>query len=342
MSHYSQFSILMPSINCDFELLDNVNKILRDPQVSPNQLHIVIDGGKIHEAVKNKFEALGVNLYLLNRNVGVGSALNVGLKSISSQFIRRMDVDDEWVVGSINDLVISLLKDNVIVIGSCLVKKNGRRYKPLVPFLPKGDLNASAFLTGNPITHPTVCFNLKQISKVGGYSEKKAAEDFDLWLRFYLQGVKFFNTDLITVIYSRDLNTASKSLFYKEIVEETFESWFEVVGRDFNLDQKFLGVAVCRGINCDHSKIDIKKYKIDLIDSITKLRELKTNKRLFVNIVLRGAASLISHESKISVVGYFCRVFKYEPLFPIFFMIFTFQDTFKVFYQRTNKAEIQV
>lgn len=321
-------SILIPSLHCDIKLLDNVARILRDPSVHAAQIYIVIDGGNISDEVKTRLESVGVHLLVLEQNVGVGSALNFGLKSISSDFVRRMDADDEWVLGSIDTSLMELLQDNFVVFGTCLTKKNGRYLKPLIPSLPQGELSAYAFLTGNPIVHPTVSFKVDNIIKLGGYSEKRGAEDFDLWLRLYRQGTRFFNTDSKTVIYSREFNSASKSLKYKDVVDEIYDSWFHVVGKDLDLDREFLGMAICRGRNCEHSIEDIRVYETKLIILYRKLRELRLNRRLCVNIALRGMASVAGHESKFQIFIYLLQFFRTAPVFPLQFLFFTFQDYF--------------
>jgi hypothetical protein len=43
----------------------------------------------------------------------------------------------------------------------------------------------------SPLAHPSVMFRRAAVEQSGGYQEHGWAEDYDLWLRFYLQGRRF-------------------------------------------------------------------------------------------------------------------------------------------------------
>jgi hypothetical protein len=43
----------------------------------------------------------------------------------------------------------------------------------------------------SPLAHPSVTFRKNAVDALGGYQEHGWAEDYDLWLRLYLQGARF-------------------------------------------------------------------------------------------------------------------------------------------------------
>jgi glycosyltransferase involved in cell wall biosynthesis len=314
-----QVSILIPALNCDQELQKLIDRMLADQTLESESIFIVIDGGFIQSGVLEFLVSKGVNVKLRQETGGVAAALNSGLESIRSQYVRRMDADDEWIIGSVNSKVIKLLEKHALVFGYSINKKSGMYFKSGIPDLPEGELSRFAFIPGNPITHPTVSFDARCIASLGGYSQFSSAEDMSLWMRVLLEGYSIYNTNSPTVVYSRDKNLASNKLVAQTVSEEVGELWLSLIGNEFELTSNYLSVAICRNLQCGHKTSDIRKYKEDLSKTLKKLRTQPINSRLYINIFTRSVITLIAHESRFKTI-LFClgETIIYPKLVPIF------------------------
>ena len=329
MKAMNDVAILVPSIDCNKDLENMVDQLMLDEALEGVSVIVVIDGGDIEDDVMDYLLKRGVNVKVNPLRGGVASALNLGLDGSPYLFVRRMDADDEWINGSLNATVLKLLREFTLVFGYTINKRNGKYFKSAITDLPAGEISRLAFLPGNPITHPTVCFNSEVIEKLGGYSHS-SAEDLELWMRILVRGYKICNSDLPTVVYSRDQNLASKNLSNKVVLQEVQEKWLELVGEEFGLTVKYLDVAICRNINCEHGSTDIQLYKVDLSRMLKKLRSFPIDSRLYMNIFIRSVITLIAHESKWKTVIFCLSESIRRPTLIPNFVQFYLQDRMKL------------
>ena len=94
-----KFSVLMSVyINDDSTSLDGaINSVLVDQSLKPNQLVIVKDGqlNKGCDEILNKWQSNDlVKIINIDVNIGLGDALNEGLKHCNYNLVARMDSDD--------------------------------------------------------------------------------------------------------------------------------------------------------------------------------------------------------------------------------------------------------
>lgn len=132
----------------------------------------------------------------LKNNVGLGTALNEGLKVCKNDIIARMDTDDICFVDRF-EKQFHYLKDNpdISVIGSNIeefddVPGDLNRYRKLP--LHHNDLYKFAKYR-NPLNHPTVFFRKEHILKVGSYLDMPLFEDYFLWIRLLKEGYQINN-----------------------------------------------------------------------------------------------------------------------------------------------------
>jgi glycosyltransferase involved in cell wall biosynthesis len=323
-------AVLVPTINCDRQLEKMISHALLDETLDGESIFVVIDGGVTEAEIMNSLQAKGVKFKVRAERGGVAAALNSGLEIISSKYVRRMDADDEWINGSLNSDLLNLLGKHTMVFGYTLNKKNGRYFKSAIPDLPEGKLSKFAFLPGNPITHPAVCFDRNKIHELGDYAQFALAEDFELWMRLLLGGYTIYNSNLPTVVYSRDQNLASSKLLSKNVLGEVQEKWLELVGVEFELTEHFLGFAICRNIECEHTSSDVRKYREDLSKTLKKLRDLPLHPRVYMNIFIRSIITLIAHEPKLKTITYcFAETINKPSLLPNYFQMYL-QDRWKL------------
>jgi glycosyltransferase involved in cell wall biosynthesis len=168
--------------------------------VSPTEVILVKDGpltselDNVIEEYKIKYSIL--KIVSLEKNIGLGKALNEGLKYCLYEWIARMDSDDICFPDRFEKQLQFISKNNEItVLGSSMNEfsiqpgdiKSSRKlpetHNELVSFARKR----------NPFNHPTVMFNKKVIEDIGSYQEVPLFEDYHLWLRVIQKGYKVAN-----------------------------------------------------------------------------------------------------------------------------------------------------
>ena len=174
--------------------------LMRDGEVS-QELQTVID-----EYVKNPL----VKYYPLSKNVGLGNALNEGLKNVSHEIVARMDTDDICHPDRF-EKQIRFLEENpdVDMVGGQISEFVGEEDNVLtIREVPCADADIKRFMQSrNPFNHQTVMFRKSAVEKVDGYVELRFLEDYYLWCRMQANGAKFANLPeiLVNVRTSEDL-----------------------------------------------------------------------------------------------------------------------------------------
>jgi glycosyltransferase involved in cell wall biosynthesis len=130
---------------------------------------------------------------------GIIETLNAGLDNCCAPLITRMDTDDRSHPERISRQVEYLNRHPEVGLVSCLVsgfpEKQVRRgfqiyMQWLNSLLTDVNIRREIFIE-SPFPHPSVTFRKDIIKRIGGYQEHGWAEDYDLWLRLYLSGMRF-------------------------------------------------------------------------------------------------------------------------------------------------------
>ena len=142
----------------------------------------------------------------LPRNVGLGNALNEGLKYCKHNLVARMDSDDVSVAERCEMQLrvfeehpeISVVSGTVLEFQTSPEEITGRRE------VPELHEEICAFSKKrNPFNHPAVMFRKAAVEAVGGYSEAYPLfEDYYLWIRMLQNGAIGYNLKE-SVLYMR-------------------------------------------------------------------------------------------------------------------------------------------
>ena len=171
--------------------LDSIyNQTLR-----PDEIVLVKDGiltRELEDVIsieRKKFENQNIDFVCvqLQKNMGLGIALQKGLEKCKYEYIARMDsddiaVEDRFVVGGYID---EFAKEGKIIRTKTMPLKHTELYK-------YGKYR-------NPLNHMTVFFRKKDVLAVGGYQPLKGLEDYYLWSRMLAKGYKIGNIDRVLV-----------------------------------------------------------------------------------------------------------------------------------------------
>lgn len=205
---YEAFSLLMPVYHGDRPeyLRRAFRSAVEDQTVRPGQVVIVRDG-PVSEDLAACLEDLRahsqvpVTFVPLERNGGLGPALDRGLAASWFDVVARMDADDVAMPHRFEiqlpliaeaDIVGSGLLEFVTDIGNVV----GQRVPPTGP----ATIRRYARMH-DPFNHPTVVYRRQAVLAAGGYGDLPLMEDYFLFVRMLASGARAANVSEPLVYY---------------------------------------------------------------------------------------------------------------------------------------------
>jgi glycosyltransferase involved in cell wall biosynthesis len=197
-----QFSVLMSIYYKEkTEYFNRSMQSIWDEQIiKPTEIILVQDGKlteELYSAIDQWQDKLG-NVFKtipLGQNIGLGDALNIGIKHCNYELIARMDTDD--ICSSYRfEKQLKVFVNSDIDICSSWVSEFDNDEKELVSYrkIPEcHDDIVNYSKMRNPINHPAVMYKKSIVDKADGYKKMMWFEDYYLWTRMILDGAKFYN-----------------------------------------------------------------------------------------------------------------------------------------------------
>ncbi len=167
----------------------------------PEEIVIVKDGPLTHalDRIINEYKNKNpskITVVPLKANVGLGLALNEGLKACRNELVARMDTDDislptrceKQLACFANDpdldivgtMVDEFYDDPAKIISSRIVPT---QHEPIYEFAKRR----------SPFNHPTVMYKKSKVLTCGGYSNMRRNQDVNLFARMLFNGCKAMN-----------------------------------------------------------------------------------------------------------------------------------------------------
>ncbi|MCO1654747.1 glycosyltransferase [Pseudonocardia humida] len=196
-----QLSLLLPVWAGDDP--DHLGEAFRSTvteQTRPPDQVVIVRDGPVPEALAQRLKELvaespvPVDLVELDRNVGLGMALDAGLARCRHDVVARMDADDISVPHRFA-VQVPIIEAGADIVGSGLLEFDehsedivGTRTPPTRP----EDIRTRARVA-SPFNHPTVVYRRSMVRGVGGYTDFALMEDYLLWAKMILAGAKVAN-----------------------------------------------------------------------------------------------------------------------------------------------------
>lgn len=167
--------------------------------LKPNEFVIVCDGKLTKELddVLDFFQKENTNLVKivrLEKNVGLGCALNAGMRECSYSIIARMDSDDISMLDRCEKQMQMIQQGYDIVSGT--VQEFTKTPEDAYASRKLPELNADIYRFArrrNPFNHPCVMYRKEAVLLAGGYKDFPFFEDYYLWARMLLEKVNCYN-----------------------------------------------------------------------------------------------------------------------------------------------------
>jgi glycosyltransferase involved in cell wall biosynthesis len=179
-----RISVLIPCHSTNF-LTESIASIQRQT-LNKSLFEVVIVADRVDEAEVIKIvEQSQVSFRIVSAsNPGIVSALNLGVRSISSEFIARMDEDDVMYPNRLEIQLAHLEKNaNCVAVGGQLELMNEFGFEiGTAKFARIVGKSSKDLFVSSPIAHPAAMVRTSAISKINGY-RSFLPEDWDLWVR---------------------------------------------------------------------------------------------------------------------------------------------------------------
>ena len=204
-----KFSVLMSVYEKEKPefLRESLESILVNQTMIPTEVVLVEDGPlnqslySILEEFKSRFSFF--KTIALEKNSGLGIALNEGLKHCNYEWIARMDSDDV-AISTRFEKQVNFIKQNpnIDIVGAEIDEFLNSTSEIVshknVP--TQHDEILKMARRRNPMCHMTVMFKKKSVERAGGYQTLPYVEDYFLWVRMIASGSKLANIDETLVL----------------------------------------------------------------------------------------------------------------------------------------------
>lgn len=188
------------------EFLRECLESLEKQTLPATEIIMVFDGAittELEEVVIQFITILPIKIVRLSQNVGLGKALNEGLKHCSYNWVFRMDTDDICLPERFEKQVNFINKYPNVVLFSGHIAEFSDDKTIITSYrrVPIGDIAIKkSCLKRNPFNHMAVAFCKNIIEEVGGYQHHLFLEDYNLWLRVIAKGYEVANLDETLVL----------------------------------------------------------------------------------------------------------------------------------------------
>lgn len=223
----TEYSVLMPVYKKEQALFlkESIESMLSQTVV-PKDFVIVCDGPLTEELdqVISCYEQQYGELFQIVRlpqNVGLGRALNEGMKHCRFEYVARMDSDDISLPDRMEKQLAVFRDRQVDIVGGTLIEFNEQYPEGLHKRqLPREHDEILKFARRrNPFNHPCVTYKKTSVMNAGGYQHFDGFEDYYLWVRMLTAGMKGYNLpDTILKMRASGMYQRRGGLYYTKLI----------------------------------------------------------------------------------------------------------------------------
>lgn len=213
------YSVLMTVYKEDNpEYFDLALKSMINQTSKPDEI-VLVNDGPIPQKLQNIIDRniattdVYINQVSLPQNVGLGRALNEGIKVARNELLARMDSDDISLPERC-EIQLKMFEEDpeLDIVGCPVIEFDGTPSnivgKREVPFS-----NAAIHKYAkrrDPFNHPTVMYRKSKVEAVGCYGDYRKNQDTDLWIKMLSAGCKGQNCAECLVKFRFEKNTYQK------------------------------------------------------------------------------------------------------------------------------------
>lgn len=253
------FSVLMSVYFKELpRYLDLSLKSITDNQIlKPNEIVLVKDGPLTKELdeVIDKYALKYRNLFKvinLDKNSGLGKALNIGLQYCTYDLVARMDTDDIAKPERFKEQIGVFKKNsNLDIVGSWIDEFCEEENKIVVkrrrevPETSQEIYNKLKKICA--FNHPTVMYRKTKVLGVGSYSQEFSLEDYYLWIRLAISGCLMHNIQK-SLLYFRTNEATYKRRGGIKLLKNDLTFQYKLYQLDFINTREFIRNSLIYGV----------------------------------------------------------------------------------------------
>lgn len=236
MEKYSVLMSLYVKENPDYLRLAIDSMI--NQTVKPDEIVIVEDGPLTDELYavvmeyKEKYSDL-FKIVVSEKNIGLGLALNMGLKECRNELVARMDTDDISKLDRCEKQLTVFEKKPELSIVGAYVDEFVENHNEIISTRKVPLLNDEIYEFAkkrSAFNHPVVMYRKSKVLENGGYSDLKRNQDVDLFGRMLYKGYKAANI-AESLLYFRSnvaLNKRRKSWENSKSYIDTIKGFYKM------------------------------------------------------------------------------------------------------------------
>ena len=241
------FSVVVPCYNVEITIIPTLES-LKNQEFTDFEIIFVNDGSIDNtQDILDSFDSPVKKKIINQKNSGLGSARNTGIKACSGEYVALLDADDLWAVDKLkiayqylNEGKIECLCHNEYVVNAKnkLIKKNV--YGPYTKF---DDL----YFRGNCLSPSAVIVKKDVFNKVGLFIEDlnlHGVEDYEMWMRMALCEIKIFYINNFLgsyVIHGNNMSSSEKFSIKEERLLVIYANKIRKNSRNtFKIKKRFL------------------------------------------------------------------------------------------------------
>lgn len=201
---------------------DAIDSIIKNT-LKPKEI-ILVQDGPVNKEMSLYIERLAsdgvVTLIKIDNNQGLTNALNLGLKSVTTKYVLRVDSDD---INSETRFFEQMheLSLGYDVVGSAINEYDDNNNFLSKKIMPQSHEEIARYLKHrNPINHMTVGFDVSKVRMVGGYPSLSLREDYGLWIKLISSNCNFKNSSESWVSVIRNEEMYKRRGGVKHIISE--------------------------------------------------------------------------------------------------------------------------
>ncbi len=212
-------SVIIPSYNRAHIILNCLESVCSQTY-SNLEIIIVDDGSKDNTSdVVSQYKDSRIIYVKHEKNQGLPSARNTGIKTSCGEILAFQDTDDLWMPTKIEETVNVFGESSsdvgVVYAASIRYRNNKKTYLPASYIKPKEGDVFKRLLLGNFIPAISACVRRECFDQVGIFDPSlPSLEDWEMWIRLAKKyKFRFIEEPLQTIYYTKDSLTANVSNF---------------------------------------------------------------------------------------------------------------------------------
>ncbi len=180
---------------------------IENQTLMPDEIVLVKDGPltpDLENVISQHFQnaMIPYEIVALDKNVGLGEALSIGLTHCTHEWVARMDTDDIALSDRFEKQFAYLEKHpGTDIVGGWICEfdsdENRCERERRVPSSHEKIVRFAKHR--NPLNHMTVVFRKEAVLDAGGYKPMNGFEDYYLWMRMLQKGKRFANLPEVIV-----------------------------------------------------------------------------------------------------------------------------------------------